>query len=78
MAWDFSTEPEFEQQLDWMRAFVRDEIWPLETIPDEHRQAELDRDRAPSSSEVQGTGPLGRTPRRRSSAGRASARSSSG
>ena len=32
MAWDFSTEPEFQQQLDWMRAFVREEIWPIETI----------------------------------------------
>ncbi len=32
MAWDFSTEPEFQQQLDWMRAFVREEIWPVETI----------------------------------------------
>jgi acyl-CoA dehydrogenase len=32
MAWDFSTEPEFEAKLDWMRAFVREEIWPLETL----------------------------------------------
>src|SRR3954466_9407979 len=32
MAWDFSTEPEFQQQLDWMRDFVREEIWPVETI----------------------------------------------
>jgi acyl-CoA dehydrogenase len=32
MAWDFSTEPEFQAQLDWMATFVRDEIWPLETI----------------------------------------------
>ena len=32
MAWDFSTEPEFQEQLDWMRQFVREEIWPLETI----------------------------------------------
>src|SRR5688500_19541591 len=32
MAWDFSTEPEFQAQLDWMRAFVRDEIWPIETV----------------------------------------------
>ena len=31
MAWDFSTEPEFQEQLDWMRDFVREEIWPLET-----------------------------------------------
>jgi acyl-CoA dehydrogenase len=32
MAWDFSTEPEFEAQLAWMRGFVRDEIIPLETL----------------------------------------------
>jgi acyl-CoA dehydrogenase len=30
MAWDFSTEPEFEAQLEWMRRFMRDEIFPLE------------------------------------------------
>jgi acyl-CoA dehydrogenase len=35
MTWDFSTDPEFERQLEWMRAFVRDEIWPLETIVEE-------------------------------------------
>ncbi|MBN9097672.1 MAG: acyl-CoA dehydrogenase family protein [Pseudonocardia sp.] len=32
MAWDFSTEPEFETKLAWMRQFVRDEIIPLETL----------------------------------------------
>src|SRR6202022_346990 len=32
MAWDFSTEPEFEDKLAWMRSFVRDEIIPLETL----------------------------------------------
>jgi acyl-CoA dehydrogenase len=32
MAWDFSTEPEFEDKLEWMRGFVRDEIIPLETL----------------------------------------------
>ena len=32
MAWDFSTEPEFEAKLDWMRSFVREEIIPLETL----------------------------------------------
>lgn len=29
MAWDFSTEPEFQEQLDWMRDFVDNEIAPL-------------------------------------------------
>ncbi len=32
MAWDFSTEPEFEEKLAWMRQFVREEIWPLEVL----------------------------------------------
>ncbi len=32
MAWDFATEPEFQSQLDWMASFVREEIWPLETL----------------------------------------------
>ena len=32
MAWDFSTEPEFEEKLSWMRGFVRDEFILLETL----------------------------------------------
>jgi|GEM_PF-2015030 len=32
MAWDFSTEPEFEQQLEWMRGFVAEEIEPLDLV----------------------------------------------
>jgi acyl-CoA dehydrogenase len=32
VAWDFSTEPEFEVQLAWMRQFVRDQVFPLETL----------------------------------------------
>jgi len=32
MAWDFSTEPEFEAKLDWIRAFVREEVRPLEVL----------------------------------------------
>lgn len=32
MAWDFSTEPEFEEQLAWMRGFMREEIFPIETL----------------------------------------------
>ncbi len=32
MAWDFSTEPEFAEQLDWMREVVRNELIPLETL----------------------------------------------
>ncbi|OBJ46444.1 acyl-CoA dehydrogenase [Mycolicibacterium mucogenicum] len=32
MAWDFSTEPEFQEKLDWMAEFVRSEVYPLETL----------------------------------------------
>jgi acyl-CoA dehydrogenase len=36
MAWDFSTEPEFEAKLEWMRSFLRDEVFPLETLDLDH------------------------------------------
>ncbi len=32
MAWDFSTDPEFETKLEWVRGFVREEVFPLETL----------------------------------------------
>lgn len=32
MSWDFSTEPEFDEKLEWARSFVRDEVYPLETL----------------------------------------------
>src|SRR5438067_2151516 len=30
MAWDFSTEPEFQEKLDWVHTFVREEVEPLD------------------------------------------------
>jgi len=30
--WDFSTEPEFEEQLEWMRGFVAEEVAPIELL----------------------------------------------
>jgi acyl-CoA dehydrogenase len=30
MAWDFETDPEYQEQLDWADAFVRDEVAPLD------------------------------------------------
>jgi acyl-CoA dehydrogenase len=32
MSWDFSTEAELEERLRWMRDFVREEVFPLETL----------------------------------------------
>ncbi len=56
MAWDFSTEPEFQEQLDWMRAFVRDEIWPIETVFDELGQDGFERAMAPLKERVRERG----------------------
>jgi len=36
VAWDFSTDPEFDRKLAWMREFVREEIYPLETLQLDH------------------------------------------
>ncbi len=54
MAWDFSTEPEFQEQLDWMRDFVREEIWPLETL--DLDQGQIDRAFAPLQERVKERG----------------------
>jgi alkylation response protein AidB-like acyl-CoA dehydrogenase len=32
MAWDFSTEPEFQEKLDWVRTFVKEEVEPLDVL----------------------------------------------
>src|SRR5215218_3333163 len=36
MAWDFSTEPEFQQKLDWIGEFVRTEVEPLDLAFSSH------------------------------------------
>jgi acyl-CoA dehydrogenase len=56
MAWDFSTEPEFEQQLAWMRAFVREQVWPLETLYPELGWENLRRAAEPLQAEVRSQG----------------------
>ena len=39
MSWDFSTDAEFQQKLDWMRGFVREEIEPITLLwPDLHHR----------------------------------------
>ena len=56
MAWDFSTEPEFQEQLDWMRRLVKEEIWPLETVLDELGWEGLLRAIAPLQDQVKRSG----------------------
>jgi acyl-CoA dehydrogenase len=32
MAWDFETDPEYQEKLDWVADFIRDEVEPLDYI----------------------------------------------
>ena len=54
MGWDFSTEPEFEEKLAWMRELMKEEIFPLETL--ELDQAHLERAVEPLQEEVRRQG----------------------
>jgi acyl-CoA dehydrogenase len=56
MPWDFATEPEFERKLEWMRAFVREQIWPLETLMDELGWEGLRRGAKPLQEQVRQQG----------------------
>ncbi len=56
MSWDFSTEPDFQAQLDWMGEFVRREIWPLESISRELGVDGLTRAIAPLQEQVKQRG----------------------
>jgi acyl-CoA dehydrogenase len=56
VGWDFSTEPEFQAQLDWMRDFVREEIWPVETVFEELGQDGFMRAIAPLQEQVRERG----------------------
>ncbi|GAC1652961.1 MAG: acyl-CoA dehydrogenase family protein [Candidatus Dormibacteraceae bacterium] len=52
MAWDFETEPEFEAKLEWMRQFMRDEVYPLEVIAPEITEEQFMRLIRPLQQEV--------------------------
>ncbi|MBV9915586.1 MAG: acyl-CoA dehydrogenase family protein [Solirubrobacterales bacterium] len=56
MPWDFSTEPAFQRQLDWMNEVVRTRIWPLETLLDELGWEGLQRGLAPVQQDVRARG----------------------
>jgi acyl-CoA dehydrogenase len=56
MTWDFSTEPEFQQKLDWMRSFVRQQIWPLETLIDDLGWGRLSAAMSPLQEQVKAQG----------------------
>jgi len=54
VAWEFETEPEYQAKLDWARAFVDEEILPIETL--ELDDAALARAMAPLQEEVRRQG----------------------
>jgi len=56
MAWDFSTEPEFQAQLDWMREFVINEIEPIELFFDDMTAGNWRKLTAPLKDEVKKRG----------------------
>jgi acyl-CoA dehydrogenase len=56
MAWDFSTDPEYDAKLDWARQFVREEIWPIETVFADLDQADLDAIYRPLQARVKEQG----------------------
>jgi acyl-CoA dehydrogenase len=37
MAWDFTTDPEYEEKLSWAREFVRERVYPLEVLDLDHQ-----------------------------------------
>jgi acyl-CoA dehydrogenase len=56
MAWDFSTDPEFEETLTWIREFVDETIIPLDLLCDGLDQAQLDALWAPLKAQVKAKG----------------------
>ena len=56
MAWDFSTDPEFQEHLDWMRRFVDDEIEPLSLFFDDMTDDAWKRATAPLKQQVKDRG----------------------
>ena len=56
MAWDFSTDPEFAAQLEWMRTFVDEEIEPLSLFYDDMTDDAWARATAPLKQQVKDRG----------------------
>jgi acyl-CoA dehydrogenase len=56
MAWDFSTDADFQKDLDWIRQFVDEEVIPLELISRDFNQKQLDALLAPLKDQVRKRG----------------------
>ena len=67
MAWDFSTDPEFQKKLDWVEEFCREEIEPLGVRVPVRRAEPGSEDqgaRQEPAGPDQGPGAVGDLPRR--------------
>ena len=47
MAWDFSTEPEFQERLDWAREFVLERVEPIDLLYPDRQFHPLDDELRP-------------------------------
>jgi acyl-CoA dehydrogenase len=58
MSWDFSTDSEYDAQLQWADAFVREHLWPIEALflSGELDMGQLDRAIEPLKDEVRDRG----------------------
>src|ERR1700682_4093950 len=56
MAWDFCTDPDFQQQLDWIRDIVINQIEPLDLVKDEMSPESWRRATQPIKQQVKDQG----------------------
>lgn len=56
IAWDFKTDPEFQQKLDWVKQFVEQELIPLEVIKDDFTEQQWNTVQAPLKQQVKDQG----------------------
>ncbi|MCR9106350.1 MAG: acyl-CoA dehydrogenase family protein [Gammaproteobacteria bacterium] len=56
MSWDFATDPEFQEKLDWARAFVDEQLIPLEPIMGDFTEAQWHAVQEPLKQQVKDQG----------------------
>ncbi|MGK0281500.1 MAG: acyl-CoA dehydrogenase [Patiriisocius sp.] len=56
MSWDFCTDPEFQEKLDWVKTFVEAELIPLEVIKQDFSEEAWERVLAPLKQQVKDKG----------------------
>ncbi|NQX87284.1 MAG: acyl-CoA dehydrogenase family protein [Halioglobus sp.] len=56
MAWDFETDPAFQDKLDWVRRFVEEELIPLEPIMGDFTEAQWTAVQEPLKQQVKDQG----------------------